>query len=117
MSRIRKQWPIDHQIRQLELDIRLPRKFVVNLMRHRGVVYLVAGSVAIIASMLTHPHLVIVLAPVATGLYAIGLVMLQQQRKRGGVANPLDLISLVQGRSTLRQKQPKKYNSRGSRYS
>lgn len=107
MSQIRKQGPINRQIRQLELDIRLPRKSVANLMRHRGFVFLVAGSTAMIVSILTHPHLVIVLAPVATGLYAIGVVMVQRQRKRGGVASPLSPITLVQGRSAFRQMRPK----------
>ncbi len=34
--RIKKRWPIDSEIRQLELDLRCPRRFSFNLMRHRG---------------------------------------------------------------------------------
>lgn len=108
---IRKQWPINCQVRQLELDIRSPRRFAFNLMRHRGFVLLVAASVVLVSSLI-HPHLVIMLVPVAVGLYALGVLMVQQQRKRGGVASPLDPFALVQGRTTLRQMRPKKHSSR-----
>jgi hypothetical protein len=115
--RIKKRWPIDSKIRQLELHLRCPRRFSFNLMRHRGFALLVAASVAMIASLLIHPRLVMVLAPVATGLYAFGIVMVQRQRKRGGVASPLHPISLVQGRFALRQMRPKKTISRRRRCS
>ena len=89
-------------VRQLELDSRPPRRFAFNLMRDRGFALLVAASVALPSSPI-HPHLLIVIDPAAAVLYTLGVEMVQKQRKRGGVASPLNLISLVQGRSTLQQ--------------
>lgn len=74
-------------------------------MRHQGFALLVAGSVVVLSSVLIHPQLAIVLAPVATGLYALGIVMIQAQRKRGGVATPLRSISLIHDRPVLRHKR------------
>lgn len=109
---IAKRWPINAQVRQLELVLRYPRRYAFNLMRHRGFVFLVAATVVVVVSLLIHPHLAMTLAPVATSLYALGVVLVQQQRKGGGVANPLALISLVQGRSAFWQKRPNKYSNR-----
>ena len=111
---IKKLCPVSIQIRQLELDIRHPRRFSLNLMRHRGFIFIVAATV-VLASTPIHQHLFILLAPIATGLYTLGIWMVKQQRKRGGVASPLHTISLVQGRSASRQWRPRKNSSRINR--
>jgi len=108
---VRKQWPINIQVRQLELNSRPPRRFAFNLMPHSGFVLLVAAGVALPSSLI-HPHLSIVLVPSAAVLYTLEVGMVQEQRKEGGVASPLNLISLVQGRSTLQQMRHSKYSSR-----
>ena len=103
MPRIQKRLPVNDQIRQLELDIRLPRQFLLNLMRYRGFALIVSAMVVLLSSALIHPHLLFVGVPAFAVLMASGVSVVQKQRKRGGVASPLNLISLVQGRSTLQQ--------------
>jgi hypothetical protein len=89
--------------------------FRIRPMRYSSLALVVAAGVAMLASALMYPRLVTVLAPIATGLYAAGIVMVQKQKKRGGVANPLDPITLVQGRFAWWQIRPKNFTRCESR--
>jgi hypothetical protein len=51
---IRKQLPINIQIHQTEIDLRLQHCFIFNVMHHRGFTLLVAASVSMFSSMLIY---------------------------------------------------------------
>ena len=114
MPRIQNRLPVNDQIRQLELDIRLPRQFLLNLMRHRGFALIVSAMVVLLSSALIHPHLLFVGVPAFAVLMASGVSAVQKQRKRGGVASPLNLITLVQDRDALMRSRPRKTSRQNS---
>ena len=57
-------------------------------MRYSGLALVVATGVAMLASALMYPRLVTALAPIATGLYAAGIVMVQKQKREGALRTP-----------------------------
>lgn len=96
---------------QLDLFTAEGRIRLSAVIRSNGGRFLVAGSVAILCSLLIHIHLTAVLIPCSAMLYTLGIMAIRKQKRRG-VASPLLKISLAQGLDVWRRPRLEKYNQK-----
>jgi len=114
LIRIRKQLVRSPQARRLELDVRRPLHFLVNLLRYRGSFFLVAATVSLLAGACIHPHLVLVAIPLSSALYTCGVITLKLQRKHERMQLPVYVFSRAAPKRATQQKRLKRWIQKAS---
>lgn len=96
---------------QLDLFTSTGRIRFSAVIRSNGGRFLIAGTVALLCGLLIHIHLTAVLIPCSTILFAMGVMAIRKQKRRG-VDRPLLKISLAQGLDVWRCPNLSKYKQK-----